>query len=770
MMERDLLDPARHAGALAVAAARALRAGDIDRAHAFADRRCRIRPPAEAHDFLLRAASRRALGDLDGAIDDARTAATIDPDNLIAARWLLRAPSPAERVRAARVIARRETVAGPLGEAVAILAGDRAPAVGTFREGADEIEGWLAWRGTEPMRLTVAFDSDERAVSIMPDPAHALAPILGSAARVRIAWPNGRRTIRLGGFGPEAVILGTDFARTAGEDPSGAMLHRTDGTGPGVTVILPVYDDLASTRLCLATLLADTPRHLTRTIIAIDDATPDPEIARFLDEQEQRGTIRLLRNPVNLGFAASVNRALAGRPSCNDVLILNADTVLSPGVLDRLRRAAYSAPDIGTVTPLSNNGENTSLPRAFTENPLPSVAEIHAIDAMVATINDGRIIDLPNGTGFCLYITRACLDAVGSLGLQFGRGYLEDVDLCLRAAEAGFRNVCAADVYVGHAGSRSFGSDKRALVVRNLALIEAQFPGYERICAAFFASDPLAPVRAAVDARMVMRQAPAHLVVLAEVDSEAWLGVHRQVCGEASILVARVIQRAGRIDLALADAAGGFPQNLRLSAPLRRAGPRLAAALSRLPIRSVEVPFPHTVPEEVRTAVAALKRPLRTSPADPPITPPTRLPIGHTVPERVVALAPSAGTESFRLLCAIVRRWARDGKLPELAIVGATLDDLRLMGMGPVLVTGPVLPEEAVPLIRRLGATTLILLDPDHPTVTGMAFFGLRIAGLHRRCDSVSGRVHIDPTGAPEAVADRLARWVAGAVVERRVA
>ena len=42
-----------------------------------------------------------------------------------------------------------------------------------------------------------------------------------------------------------------------------------------------------------------------------------------------------------------------------------------------------------------------------------------------------------------------------------------------------------AGVYVGHAGGRSFGADKRALVMRNLAALELRFPGHREEVAAF---------------------------------------------------------------------------------------------------------------------------------------------------------------------------------------------------------------------------------------------------------------------------------------------
>src|SRR5206468_404838 len=125
--------------------------------------------------------------------------------------------------------------------------------------------------------------------------------------------------------------------------------------------------------------------------------------------------------------------------------------------------------------------------------------EIFSLDAIAAGVNAEKIVDLPNGIGFCLYITRRCLDAVGELYDRFHRGYMEDVDFCLRARERGFRNVCAASIYVGHAGSRSFGDEKRSLVVKNLGALELRFPRYNAECTAFLLADPLRPHRAAIE-------------------------------------------------------------------------------------------------------------------------------------------------------------------------------------------------------------------------------------------------------------------------------
>ena len=142
----------------------------------------------------------------------------------------------------------------------------------------------------------------------------------------------------------------------------------------------------------------------------------------------------------------------------------------------------------------------TSFPQPYVVNPLGSPKEVARLDALALQANGAASVDLPNGIGFCLYITRACLDAVGPLPEIYARGYYEDVEFCLRAREKGFRNVCAVGVYVGHAGARSFGVEKRRLVMRNLKALERRFPGNALESAAFVHADPLKPWRRAIEA------------------------------------------------------------------------------------------------------------------------------------------------------------------------------------------------------------------------------------------------------------------------------
>ncbi|MEJ1938122.1 glycosyltransferase, partial [Nostoc sp. NIES-2111] len=241
------------------------------------------------------------------------------------------------------------------------------------------------------------------------------------------------------------------------------------GAGPaladrvGVTIVGPVYADAPATRDCLESLAADTVSQTRSRIVVVDDASPDAMIRALLDRLAAQGRITLLRNPHNVGFIRAVNRALR-LVRMEDVVLLNADTSVPPGWLDRLRAAACTAPDIGTVTPLSNNGELVSLPVPFRSNPMPEPARLAEIDAAAARIGGG-LVDMPNGVGFCLYVRNDALRAVGSLdATRYERGYLEEVDFCLRVAAAGYRNVCATTVFVGHRRAASLAGRQRAPV------------------------------------------------------------------------------------------------------------------------------------------------------------------------------------------------------------------------------------------------------------------------------------------------------------------
>jgi len=298
----------------------------------------------------------------------------------------------------------------------------------------------------------------------------------------------------------------TGRARTAPLPPP-AIPAATIGPSPPVgatplrrrnaDVVLPVHGGMPTVLACLDSVFATIPQG-TRVIV-VDDASPEPALRQALDALAARRRILLIRAPHNRGFAASANAGIAACPG-HDVVLLNSDTLVPPDWLARLSEAARAACDIGTVTPLSNDASILSYPGPVGSNAVPDRTQADRLDALAKRANGRTLVDIPVGVGFCLYIRRDCLDAVGLFRADvFAQGYGEENDFCLRARHLGWRHVAAPGVFVAHVGGASFGAAAAALRARNGAILERLHPGYEHLVQGFGVADPLAPARRALD-------------------------------------------------------------------------------------------------------------------------------------------------------------------------------------------------------------------------------------------------------------------------------
>lgn len=264
-----------------------------------------------------------------------------------------------------------------------------------------------------------------------------------------------------------------------------------------IDVVVPVHGQTALVLACLETLFASVAR--PDRIVVVDDASPEPALVAELDRLARSRRIRLIRNPHNLGFPGSANAGILAA-SGRDVVLLNSDTLVPPGWLERLKDAAHAADDIGTVTPLSNNASILSYPGPGPDNDIPDLAETIVLDRQAFRANRGGTIDIPVGVGFCLYIRRDCLDATGRLRDDvFAQGYGEENDFCLRARRLGWRHVALPGLFVAHASGKSFGTAAIHLRGRNQDILNRLHPGYDRLIQDFIAADPLADARRRLD-------------------------------------------------------------------------------------------------------------------------------------------------------------------------------------------------------------------------------------------------------------------------------
>jgi GT2 family glycosyltransferase len=263
-------------------------------------------------------------------------------------------------------------------------------------------------------------------------------------------------------------------------------------------IVIPVYRGEAETRACLESVLASRCERAVEVVV-IDDRSPEPAISEWLRSLAAGGRITLIAHATNLGFVASVNEAMALHPG-RDVILLNSDTEVAPGWVDRLWAHFQADPAIGTATPFSNNATICSYPKTLQANALPPGETTAGLDADFATANPGRRVEIPTAVGFCMAISRRCLDRVGLFDYErYGAGYGEEVDFCMRAARAGMRSVLAGDVFVRHRGEVSFGGEGAERRARAQAIVDELYPEFQQRLAEFIPADPTRMLRRRAD-------------------------------------------------------------------------------------------------------------------------------------------------------------------------------------------------------------------------------------------------------------------------------
>jgi GT2 family glycosyltransferase/glycosyltransferase involved in cell wall biosynthesis len=341
-----------------------------------------------------------------------------------------------------------------------------------------------------------------------------------------------------------------------------------------VDVVVPVYGGLEHTLACLDSALADLPRWAR--VVVVDDASPDPRVGQTLRQLAVRRRFTLLTQPVNRGFPATANVGMR-HDAARDVVLLNSDTLVPPGWLERIREAAYAAPDIGSVTPLSNDATILSYPSVEHVNEVPDLAGVIALDALAQKTGSANLVDIPTAVGFCTYIKRDCLNAAGLLREDvFAQGYGEENDLCIRSRHLGWRHVAVPGVFVGHVGGQSFGSAKQYLIERNMRMLNRLHPGYDGLIHAFQRADPMAEPRRRLDMERWKTYRSRQKSVLLVTHGRAG-GVQRHVVERAELLRAQglrpiivwpVASRDGiGRDCVLGNGPEGGTLNLRFAIP-----------------------------------------------------------------------------------------------------------------------------------------------------------------------------------------------------------
>jgi GT2 family glycosyltransferase/glycosyltransferase involved in cell wall biosynthesis len=361
---------------------------------------------------------------------------------------------------------------------------------------SDRISGWLANRGApDRMQLIDVYVNGVRyhtgmASELRQDLLRKGISSKGGGFKMKPSNPSAASSITVTAHPalmtePLSCATSGEFALPAAKTSAHLFRYITPQAFSKieVAIVIPVYNAFSDLERCVASVLPSL-RSGVRLII-IDDASTDPRVCQMLDALECLPSVKILKNGNNLGFTRTANRGIA-EAGLSDVILLNSDTIVPDGWVSGLMVAAYSDIRIASVTPMSNNAGAFSVPEPNVENGLPWGLSVDESSRLFRQGSIAAYPRLPTGNGFCMYIRREALDAVGPLDeVAFPIGYGEENDFCMRALRAGFEHVLDDRTYVYHRRSASFGELKADNYAAGREVLRERYPEYHWLISAF---------------------------------------------------------------------------------------------------------------------------------------------------------------------------------------------------------------------------------------------------------------------------------------------
>ncbi len=254
--------------------------------------------------------------------------------------------------------------------------------------------------------------------------------------------------------------------------------------------MVPIYNAHDVTRRALQAL---QQHNQNDRVLLINDASTDPRIADLLRQVPSHW--QQLHHTHNQGFVKTANAGL--RHNTGHSVLLNSDTLVSAGWLQRMAEAIDGVDQLGTATPWSNNAEICSIPKTLYNNSVPT--DLTAVAHQLHEKHRPSYPELPTAVGFCMLVTAAAKQTVGYFDeATFGLGYGEENDYSLRVAQAGLKNVLVDNCYVAHVGNQSFGERNLRPNAQTMQRLLQKHPEYGSLVEKFIENDPLRQLRESI--------------------------------------------------------------------------------------------------------------------------------------------------------------------------------------------------------------------------------------------------------------------------------
>lgn len=227
---------------------------------------------------------------------------------------------------------------------------------------------------------------------------------------------------------------------------------------PDISVCIVTYQARDFLRGCLTSLYASTQASLE--VIVVDNGSLDGIDCMLAEEFPQ---VRLIQNHQNEGFTRPTNQAMevgSGRY----LLLLNPDTVILPGAIDRLLAFLEDHPQAGICGPkvLNQDGTLQKPCRRGESRPLAVFSYFTGLsrlfpksrlfgEYLMTYLPEDEVNQVAGVSGSCMLIRREVIEQIGTLDERFF-AWQEDADFCFRTRQAGWQIYYVPEAQIIHYG------------------------------------------------------------------------------------------------------------------------------------------------------------------------------------------------------------------------------------------------------------------------------------------------------------------------------
>ena len=232
-----------------------------------------------------------------------------------------------------------------------------------------------------------------------------------------------------------------------------------------VSIVIVSYNARADLDRCLASL-QNHPPIASHEIIVVDNASTDDSVSAA----RRWPKVRVIESPTNRGFAAANNIGIRSSDGHN-LLLLNSDTLVPAGAVDRLLAELTRHADVAAIGPrLVDRAGQAELSFGAMITPLNELRQRRIMSGLNRGDPDVRTTveamtrreHFPDWvSGACLLVRRADAEAVGLLDERYFM-YTEDVDFCAALRARGRRILFTPSVEVVHVRGQSAATAPKA--------------------------------------------------------------------------------------------------------------------------------------------------------------------------------------------------------------------------------------------------------------------------------------------------------------------